>query len=889
MLVPAAREKAALLGAIGRASAENRSLQEREQYDTLGAGGVSLARVPNMDEHLAPPSKRRRCVVVNDARENDDVTLVVVSLLLPPEVWAMTMCHLDYKSVLSCAATSRSMLRDVMPLVTMIHIEKSAEMNALSSMRFRDVRDVNIYSLIRQDPLPLPHDPNYTESIVDRDTAMRAVPFLSRFPKLERVVFRGKKSNGDIPYRPGFKNLGFEDGYIDEDDMDNEVGNTLIDLISASFQCQCFPKDLHLSGLRCLHSYPDTNDGTGISGCKVCQRACRSYPLNQVVNFENEGSSSMMLADSDEFYSKRLYTLDVCLTRSEIESIIEARPGGKALLRSDARFFYLLGRGSRYVISSSDDGSRPLCVVEYSKRELEELGRVIEYSQLTAKNISRKKVTRAILRSFAKDDTHATPPNDRCYLARDSFNHLKDTIGLSICEEDFREVLNLNNLPQIFKAVTSDTSIQAACLDLLYSILVWKGRPAIQQIIDLNMVAELVELLRLENSPRIRLKVSIILGKIASLWTNILMDAGAIPKLIDNLPQILEEGMRETQYQGRCLSLLHVIVDEERFPPIQKIVQFGAITNLVDLLHHNKTTRIRELASKILGSIASTGYFASRTLIDAGAIPKLVENLSSSSKRVFTGSLHALGKIARTSTKCRDAVLIAGATAMPMLLEQITSFVIDQDLLRIFSFTLTTLCRGLLTEPYPESVLIGPCLKRLSYLLLNSDGQILISSCKALLHICDGPIERIGAVSEAGFYVVLLELLNHDLQEVHGPALMVIGRLYARETAQVQSLTNIKAISRLLLLLSSPSMDLQQLSCRIISTIAMRDKTGLNILALVTEGCAVSLCRVLVTSDAASAKFGLKALKKVSERTHLRLETLTALMNDVITLPFLLI
>ena len=855
------------------------SKRENSTIHVGGGIGDSLARVPNMDEHLAPPSKRRRCVVVNDAREkNDDVTLVVVSILLPPEVWAMTMCHLDYKSVLSCAATSRSMIRDVMPLVTMIHIEKSAEMNALSSMRFRGVRDVNIYSLIRQDPLPLPHDPNYTESIVDRDTAMRAVPFLSRFPKLERVVFRGKKSNGDI--------IGFEDSYIDEDDMDNEVGNTLIDLISASFQCQCFPKDLHLSGLRCLHSYPDTNDGTGISGCKVCQRACRSFPLNQVVNFENEGSSSMMLDDSDEFYSKRLYTLDVCLTRSEIESIIEARPGGKALLRSDARFFYLLGRGSRYVISS-DDGSRPLCVVEYSTRELEELGRVIEYSQLTVKIISRKKVTRAILRSFAKDDTHATPHNDRCYLARDSFNHLKDTIGLSICEEDFREVLSLDNLPQIFKAVTSDTSIQGACLDLLYSILVWKGRPAIQQIIDLNMVAKLVELLRLENSPRIRLKVSIILGKIASLRTNILMDAGAIPKLIDNLPQILEEGMRETQYQGRCLSLLHVIVDEERFPPIQKIVQFGAITNLVDLLHHNKTTRIRELASKILGSIASTGYFASRTLIDAGAIPKLVENLSSSSKRVFTGSLHALGKIARTSTKCRDAVLIAGATAMPMLLEQITSFVIDQDLLRIFSFTLTTLCRGLLTEPYPESVLIGPCLKRLSYLLLNSDGQILISSCKALLHICDGPIERIGAVSEAGFYVVLLELLHHDLQEVHGPALMVIGRLYTRETAQVQSLTNIKAISRLLLLLSSPSMDLQQLSCRIISTIAMRDKTGLNILALVTEGCAVSLCRVLATSDAASAKFGLKALKKV--RTHLRLETLTALMHDVITLPFLLI
>jgi hypothetical protein len=59
-------------------------------------------RSMNEDEQLSPRAKRQ------------EICEASVSLL--PEIWAMTMNHLDYKSILSCAATSRSMLRDVMPL-----------------------------------------------------------------------------------------------------------------------------------------------------------------------------------------------------------------------------------------------------------------------------------------------------------------------------------------------------------------------------------------------------------------------------------------------------------------------------------------------------------------------------------------------------------------------------------------------------------------------------------------------------------------------------------------------------------------------------------------------------------------------------------------------------
>jgi len=424
-------------------------------------------RSMNEDEHMPPPAKRMK--------------ICDTSVVVPPEVWAMTMGYLDFKSILSCAATSRSMLHEAIPRVTTIHVEKASEMNTIVSMRFRDVREVNIYSLLRI----VEHEEAVIEFIIDSESSMRAIPYLCRFSKLERVFFGGKRSNGDV--------VGFKDGFIDEDEDDNEAGKTLLDMISAAYRCQTFSKNLCLSGFRCMHSNTENNLGE-ISGCSVCQRACRSFPLDQVINFENEGSSLAHRFAPDMFYSNRPYTLDVCLTRSEIESIVEARPGGSELLRSNARLLYLLSRGSRYVVPS-EDGSRVFYVVKYSKRELSELERVIAYSQLDVKKCSRADLTRAIMRSFAGSDRQSLPSNDQCYLVRASFDYLKEKIGLDICVEDFHFKMRLVSLPLICNVVTSDASIKDDCFDLLYVYVTDRGIQAIQYLIDKKLMPTLVHTL----------------------------------------------------------------------------------------------------------------------------------------------------------------------------------------------------------------------------------------------------------------------------------------------------------------------------------------------------------------------------------------------------------
>jgi len=82
--------------------------------------------------------KRRR---VEDTNENNTQTAS-----LPPEVLGNIMNFLDYTTVLSCAATSKSFLH-AMPLITTLHIDKSSQINALYS-RYRDVTVINICSLV---------------------------------------------------------------------------------------------------------------------------------------------------------------------------------------------------------------------------------------------------------------------------------------------------------------------------------------------------------------------------------------------------------------------------------------------------------------------------------------------------------------------------------------------------------------------------------------------------------------------------------------------------------------------------------------------------------------------------------------------------------------------
>ncbi len=382
-----------------------------------------------------PSRKRPRLSSPEDAKKNNanESNTNNLPTSLPECVWAHVLDYLPYNSVLQCAAVSRFMLRDVMPFVSMLHIQHAREIHSGIAHRYRDVSDIYIYSLITTEDVDLEDVVGIVEERrVDEDTATRVVPFLCHFNnKLERVFLGGRNHNtGDAEgYVPSFH----------EEDDDKECMTALIDAFSGAFRSGSLPNHLLVLGLACPRASRMTHI-FGESSCLVCRRACKSWPIQAVIDFECEASSEYQAwyrrrhPNDPSFVTEQLFCLDVCISRNMIEEILCERPGGRDVLHSDTRLFDLLGRGERMIVVSNHD--RELYVVKYSPSELEAIKRWIETTNRDVAMLSSDAVTDAIKRSFAADERDPLPPRDQCYFAESSFVSLQ-SFGLPIDEADF--------------------------------------------------------------------------------------------------------------------------------------------------------------------------------------------------------------------------------------------------------------------------------------------------------------------------------------------------------------------------------------------------------------------------------------------------------------------
>ncbi len=376
---------------------------------------------------LARAAKKRRRSDESTAFGNDTTNSGVDDnqvTTLPPEMWANVMKYLPFDTILSCCVVSRSMLHETMPLLTKIEIDKAAQMNLAVASRFRDVTDIHINSLILRQVFNEGTYDEHANVSFDFESRIRVLPFLFCFVKtLERVHFGAKDNLGKVI--EGFSivnewfypdNMG--EGYPHESSWD--ILMAFIDSLSGAFVCGAFPKHLQISGLCC----PASSDcfGDRNRDCTTCQRACKSFPLESVAAFHSQ-RSSMGYARAG-----RAFGLDVCLPMTEIDSIVESRPGGKELLLSDERLFRLLASGRRWEIGDSDVGK--LVIVKYDKYLLDKMKKVIAHTGLDAEKLSTEKLHEAIAMSFQKGTSLVQ--NTQRYLPEESLRRLKDEIELCI-------------------------------------------------------------------------------------------------------------------------------------------------------------------------------------------------------------------------------------------------------------------------------------------------------------------------------------------------------------------------------------------------------------------------------------------------------------------------
>ena len=172
---------------------------------------------------------------------------------LPPEVWASVMQYLPFETILSCAATSRMILRNAVPLLKTLHIDRPTQMNLVIANRFRDVTEIHINCLLKVTIVDdLPDEPAFNDVDLDNESRIRVIPFLSRFDKLERLIFGGQGEDGEAVKRFSIaEGLFWEEGnrYPDEAAVDKMLA--FVDCICSAFLCGALPKKLKVMGLCC--------------------------------------------------------------------------------------------------------------------------------------------------------------------------------------------------------------------------------------------------------------------------------------------------------------------------------------------------------------------------------------------------------------------------------------------------------------------------------------------------------------------------------------------------------------------------------------------------------------------------------------------------------------
>ena len=157
---------------------------------------------------------------------------------------------LPFDSILSCAATCRSILHDALPLLTTLRIDKASQINVKVASRFRDITELHINSLLK-----VTFDGEEFDMAMDKESRIRVIPFLSKFDSLERVHFGCKnastenESTGkDMTHFAAVDCYFWEGEDIYPNEGVRESMLVFIDLLSGALNCGALPKHLEVSG-----------------------------------------------------------------------------------------------------------------------------------------------------------------------------------------------------------------------------------------------------------------------------------------------------------------------------------------------------------------------------------------------------------------------------------------------------------------------------------------------------------------------------------------------------------------------------------------------------------------------------------------------------------------
>ncbi|XP_036920401.1 importin subunit alpha-8 [Sturnira hondurensis] len=282
-----------------------------------------------------------------------------------------------------------------------------------------------------------------------------------------------------------------------------------------------------------------------------------------------------------------------------------------------------------------------------------------------------------------------------------------------------------------------------------------------------------------------------------------------VPEIISGMSASDPEScFRATQAARRILS-------EQRDPPVKLMVEAGLIPRLVEFLGSSHPCYLQFEAAWALTNIAAGPSEHTRAVVEGGAVPPLVELLSSPDADVRMHAVWALGNIAGDDPESRDVVI--SSNAIPHLLALISSTT-PVVFLQNVMWTLSNLCRN--QDLHSCQTAMKQILPTLSCLLWHQDSEVLSHTCWALSHLTEGCSEQIDEVVDMLVLPRLVELMTNPELNVMIPALRTVGNIVTGTDGQTQAAIDAGMLRVLPQLLLHPKPFIQKVAAWALGNVA---------------------------------------------------------------------
>ncbi|CAI8615377.1 unnamed protein product [Vicia faba] len=254
-------------------------------------------------------------------------------------------------------------------------------------------------------------------------------------------------------------------------------------------------------------------------------------------------------------------------------------------------------------------------------------------------------------------------------------------------------------------------------------------------------------------------------------------------------------------------------------PHIDKVIRAGIVPQLVTFLTRNEMPQLQSMAAWTLANIASGLSEHTRTVIEYGAVPLLVQLLSSSSEDIKEQAMWALSNIAGDSPCARDDVFNHGALSPLLSILWSPNCITKSSTLKIAMWTFSNLCVG---KPLPMLLeQIPPALPALRELLMMPDEESILHGCQTLYCLTQKEsIELNQAIIDANICPRLLELLLNPKSKVLVSTLRTIGNISTGNEVHTKHLIDSGGLPVFNFLLTQSDKFILREVCWIISNIA---------------------------------------------------------------------